>query len=173
MTDSLYEPSADAEARLLLLIDRFSARGKVLEGRTKLAKLDFFLRYPHHLRRAHEIRTNGAAFPLTPPVAMPSIQDRMVRFRFGPWDPAYYSLLGRLIARGLVDPMPYARGIGFKTSDSGAQLAARLRNEPEWAYLAAAVELLHQHFDNQGAWLKRFVYENFPEVTGSRWGQAL
>ncbi len=42
----------DGEARLLLLIDAFSQGGSTLQGRTKLAKLDFLLRYPAFFHKA-------------------------------------------------------------------------------------------------------------------------
>ena len=51
-----FQPSLDGEARLLLLIEAFSRRENILEGRTKLAKLDFFLRYPIYFERALQIR---------------------------------------------------------------------------------------------------------------------
>jgi hypothetical protein len=46
MRDEAFAPTAEGEARLLLLIDAFSAGGEHLQGRVKLAKLDFLLRYP-------------------------------------------------------------------------------------------------------------------------------
>jgi len=46
----------DGEARLLLLIDAFSGGADGLQGRTKLAKLDFLLRYPRFCRRAMRLR---------------------------------------------------------------------------------------------------------------------
>ena len=46
MRTEQFQPSLDSEGRLLLLIAAFSRGNRVLEGRTKLAKLDFLLRYP-------------------------------------------------------------------------------------------------------------------------------
>ena len=45
MSAAEFHPSLEGEARLLLLVEAFSRGRKVLEGRTKLAKLDFLLRY--------------------------------------------------------------------------------------------------------------------------------
>ena len=52
MRRDLFLPTPEAEGRLLLLIDAFTGATRSLEGRTKLAKLDFLLRYPNYLRRA-------------------------------------------------------------------------------------------------------------------------
>lgn len=105
-----FRPAREGEARLLLLIDEFShVRGggaRYLEGRVKLAKLDFLLRYPRHLRRV--LVTHGAR---SSDIELLDVDEapldaRMMRYRYGPWDPSYYAVLGSLIGRGLVDVAP-------------------------------------------------------------------
>lgn len=175
-TRALFQPTAEGEVRLLLLIHGFSGDGGALEGRTKLAKLDFLLRYPAYFARALAVRrqTKATARAITDAEAEgQTIEGRMVRYRYGPWDPAYFALLGRLIGKGLVDPTPVLRGIGYRTTDHGRALANRLATEPAWAPVAARVELLHKHFDMTGHGLKDFIYENFPEVTQAAWGRSL
>ena len=166
-----FKPSLEGEARLLILIAAFSGRNKVLEGRTKLAKLDFFLRYPVYFERALHLRRPQLASRQQP--LEPDIDSRMVRYRYGPWDPAYFALLGRLIGKGLVKPTPFARGIGYGVTDAGSTVAAALRDEPAWEDVAERVTMLRRHFDLTGASLKKFIYENFPEVTRRTWGQSL
>ena len=168
---SSFQPSLEGEARLLLLIEAFSRRTKVLEGRTKLAKLDFLLRYPAYYKRALQIRRPDLAHAKETP--KPDVESRMVRYRFGPWDPAYFALLGRLVGKGLVRPTPYARGIGYRATEKGRSVAAAFRDEPAWAETSERVELLRRHFNLSGANLKKFIYENFPEVTQATWGQSL
>jgi hypothetical protein len=56
MNRDTFLPTAEGEIRLLLLIDAFSGHREGLQGRTRLAKLDFLLRYPSFLRRALEKR---------------------------------------------------------------------------------------------------------------------
>ena len=97
----------------------------------------------------------------------------MVRYRYGPWDPAYFALLGRLIGKGLVKPAPFARGIGYRVTENGQMIATDLQREPAWLDVAQRVDILRRHFDLTGAFLKRFIYENFPEVTRATWGQPL
>ena len=105
-----FRPSREAEARLLLLIDAFSRKQngapRYLEGRIKLAKLDFLLRYPRYLQRvllAHGARSEDLE-EIDPNEA--PLDARMMRYRYGPWDPSYYAVLGSLIGRGLVEVAP-------------------------------------------------------------------
>ena len=171
MPASEFQPSLEGEARLLLLIEAFSRSSKVLEGRTKLAKLDFLLRYPSYCARALQIRRPGLVDAMEGPE--PDLESRMVRYRFGPWDPAYYALLGRLIGKGLVRPAPFARGIGYRATDEGRAIAVAMGSEPAWLETAERIQLLRQHFDLSGAYLMKFIYEHFPEVTRATWGESL
>lgn len=172
MRSDLFQPTEESEARLLLLIDAFSGPDKSLEGRTKLAKLDFLLRYPAFLRRALKLRgASERALEGIEPVN--DIESRMVRYRYGPWDPSHYALLGRLIGKGLAAPVPFARGIGYRATEKGRRIADRLAETPEWKDVAARARLLRAKFDISGSSLVTFIYEAFPEVAGASWGERL
>ncbi len=166
-----FHPSLEGEARLLLLVEAFSRGRKVLEGRTKLAKLDFLLRYPSYYARALQIRR--PELENAPDGLEPDLESRMVRYRFGPWDPSYYALLGRLIGKGLIRSAPFTRGIGYRATDKGRAIALAMRHEPAWVDTAERIKVLRLHFDLSGGNLKKFIYENFPEVTQATWGQSL
>ena len=172
MRRDLFLPSREGEGRLLLLIDVFSQKREGLEGRTKLAKLDFLVRYPQYLRRALALR--GVE---TPSEAVASADDniegRMVRYRYGPWDPAYFSLLGSLIGRGLVIQVPARNGIAYKTTERGKAVAQALAANDAWREIAARTHLLKRHFDLTGTTLKAFIYKHFPEVVAASWGEKL
>ena len=168
----LFLPTPEGEGRLLLLIDAFTGPAKSLEGRTKLAKLDFLLRYPSYFRRALSIRAPDASAP-QPEASEVNIEQRMVRFRYGPWDPAYFALLGSLIGRGLVEPASVSSGVGYRTTQSGTAVAAQLRAVEVWGETAMRARLLRRHFDLSGSTLKDFVYEHFPEVSSAAWGEVL
>jgi len=172
MLAELFMPTSEGEARVLLLIDAFSARGKSLEGRTKLAKLDFLLRYPPFLRRALSIRPGKKEWPLGD-LDENNIENRMIRYRYGPWDPSYFALLGRLFGKGLIELVPIRGGLGFRTTDRGSELAARMAATEPWAECQILINLLKRHLDLSGSTLKSFVYEHFPEVTAANWGEQL
>jgi hypothetical protein len=169
MRTELFQPTVAGEARLLILIDAFTGKTKSLEGRTKLAKLDFFLRYPNYLKRAIAIRAPDQQLPDLP-FETDTIENRMIRYKYGPWDPAYFALLGRLIGRGLIVPIPLRTGIGYRTTDKGRDIAVRLAATDAWRPTVEAATILRRHFDLTGSNLKQFVYSNFPEVTAARRG---
>jgi len=168
----LFQPTFEGEARLLLLINAFSGEGKSLEGRTKLAKLDFFLRYPEFLSRALAIRKPQAKVVVREEEAS-NIEGGMIRYRYGPWDPSYYATLGRLIGKGLIRPMPMTGGIGYKTTEAGRSMAEKISADESWADVAARTKVLRRHFDLSGSSLKDFIYQHFPEVAGASWGKKL
>jgi hypothetical protein len=177
MRRELFQPTAEGEARLLLLIAAFSQEGSSLEGRTKLAKLDFLLRYPPFFARALAKRgglTRRAAAAIEKATAEGrTIESRMMRYRYGPWDPAYFALLGRLVGKGLVEPVPEANGLGYRTTALGKTVADALAAEEAWSTIAEHAFLLKTYFDLSGNGLKNFIYENFPEVAGATWGETL
>lgn len=173
-----FRPSREAEARLLLLIDEFSRTGRGttrhLEGRVKLAKLDFLLRYPRHLRRlllAHNVRPEEVE-SIDPDEA--PLDARMMRYRYGPWDPAYYALLGSLIGRGLVEvtPLPGRSGFGYRTSLLGRQLANDLKQDESFSHLVGRLRLLRKYLDKSGSTLKNYLYE-LPEIADATWHEEL
>src|SRR6266536_5285932 len=163
-----FRATPEAEARLLLLIDAFSrvgTRPRTLEGRVKLAKLDFLLRYPTYAARL--LAQAGApqtAIEQATEEANP-LEQRMVRYRYGPWDPAYYALLSGLIGRGLIEVVPLARGFGYRSTEHGQQLAVELVADDSHALVAQRTALLRKWLDKQGSTLKNWVYEAVPEVS--------
>ncbi|MFE3409186.1 hypothetical protein ACFXMT_12865 [Streptomyces mirabilis] len=172
-----YRPSAEGAARLLLLIDTFSRQKSAtanLEGRTKLAKLDFFLRYPERLTVALQSKgLSPEAIAVVTEEEVP-IDERMVRYRYGPWDPSYYSLLGSLIGRGLVEVVKVnSRGLGYRSTANGASFVERLLEDESWDEYQARATLLRRHFDISGENLKKLVYSLFPDISGSSWGRSI
>ena len=173
MNRDLFRPTAEGEARILLLINAFSRQQEGLQGRTKLAKLDFLLRYPEFLERALVSKGVGHEEAAAVTAERNPVEHRMVRFRYGPWDPSYFSLLGALIGRGLIEVIPYSRGLGYRATDAGKALARDLGEEPAFEEMAKRSELLKRHFNQTGATLKKMVYELFPEVASASWQETL
>jgi hypothetical protein len=167
----LFQPTQEGEARLLLLIDAFSSKHKTLEGRTKLAKLDFLLRYPAYFNRA--LAARAPRVPAHSAIEDDNVENRMVRYRYGPWDPSYFALLGTLIGKGLIETIPIKTGTGYRTTFLGKRLAKKLMDTEPWCDIAATIKLLRSHFDLNGSALKSFLYDNFPEIASTSWGHRL
>src|SRR3954452_4635038 len=84
-------------ARILVLLRAFQQPDRpAIEGITKLAKLDFLLRYPSCLQTALKARgVRHEAIPVDDFEAL-TIEARMVRYRYGPWDHRYRRFLNVL-----------------------------------------------------------------------------
>ena len=175
---SRYRSSRESEARLLLLIDAFSRTTKgprTLEGRVKLAKLDFLLRYPRHLATVLAERGNGTEAARDGLVLQDSpLESRMMRYRYGPWDPSHFAILGALVGRNLVEVVPAAasNALGYRTTASGAALAGALLDDGAFEELQERIVLLRRHLDLTGENLKRILYD-LPEVADATWHEEL
>jgi hypothetical protein len=152
-------------ARILVLIDGFSEKPDGLSGLTKLAKLDFLLRYPAFWTRL--LRADGIAWPAN---AEPSsveriaVESRMMRYKFGPWDRRYYGTLGELLGKGLIVRLQRSRGLAFKTSAAGRSHARELARTTEWRLIVNRVALLRRHYDVSGSALATRIYRELPDA---------
>lgn len=151
-------------ARLLLLV-RVIGDGTI-EGLTKLAKLDFFVRYPTFFARvAGRTPQEGGAIRSEP---------SMIRFHYGPWDPRYYQLLAYLEAKSLIAvSRPTPRMYRFSLTPAGQVVAGRLVESQANTELVASMRAVGQLLGKQkGSALKRLVYETFQtEVAQLRLGE--
>jgi hypothetical protein len=161
--------------RLLILIDAFAGRkgDQSIEGLTKLAKLDFLLRYPTYLERALKARNAEEAALKVQEFERTSIEARMVRFRFGPWDHRYRRFLNTLAGRGLVTVSTVGRTVIIGQTERGRAAANLLINAPEYAALKQRATFLKRHLDLQATRLMDFIYQTFPEVASLRLGETI
>ena len=162
---------SEDEARLLILIGAFSRGSVGLVGRTKLAKLDFFLRYPAYLRTA--LRLKAPDVVLDDPDESIDVESRMIRYRFGPWDPKYFLIISRLVGTDLIEIVETPHGMGFKENSTGKDVLNKLVTFEDWAPTFARAKIVKQHFDLSGKRLKEFIYGAFPEIVDKRWGEAI
>ena len=153
--------------RLLVLLGSADARKskdatkvKAVEGITKLAKLDFLLRYPTCLERALAKLGRDASEAKVLPRERTSIEAKMVRFRYGPWDGRYRRWLGLLTARGLVTLGVQGNRVQIGLTEAGRALAAQFRDDPLFADLSRRADVVLKTVGTMSATrLKDFVYE--------------
>jgi hypothetical protein len=158
-------------ARLLVLISAFSSpdeEGSSIEGLTKLAKLDFLLRYPVMLERALISRRQSIRELHLQDHERLSVESQMVRYRFGPWDHRYREFLNILVGKGLVAVSVEGRKVVIGLTELGRTVASELNASPEFEDYARRSAVLKRHFDLQATNLVRFIYETFPEVVSLR-----
>ena len=152
-------------ARLLILIGAFEEPDKpAIEGITKLAKLDFLLRYPTYFERA--VLKRGQS-PLSMSLAdyeRGTVEAQMVRYRFGPWDHRLRRFVNLLAARGLVQIAIHGRTVQISLTDAGKQVAAQLKDREEFRTIAGRASILKRRLDIGATQLMSFIYETFPEI---------
>lgn len=161
--------------RLLVLIDAFAgnAGNQKIKGLTKLAKLDFLLRYPAFLERAIRARGSDGAKVNVEEFERNSIEARMVRFKYGPWDHRYRRFLNTLAARGLIEVYTEGRTVIIRPTERGREAADMLKAELEYAGIRQRATLLKRHLNLTATTLMEFIYEHFPEVASLRIGETI
>lgn len=170
-------------ARLLVLLGTFSGKNGTgtIDGLTKLAKLDFLLRYPVYLERALEARKKAKPHDNIKPSEEVCVQDNerhsvesaMVRFKYGPWDFRYRRFLNLLVGRGLATVETKGRAYQIGLTERGRTTATELAEKPENADLLLRSKALKRHFDIGGTNLKDFIYATFPEIVSLRFGEEI
>lgn len=135
----LREDLAYHQARVLLLVTAVaSAPGhqSKLDGLTKLAKLDFLVRYPALASQVlEELQPADPRLHLTPANnADPTdVEAPMTRYKYGPWDDKYYAVIGALVGRGL---LAYRRGrqgsVALAPTPAGKRLTQDMITSSQW-----------------------------------------
>lgn len=159
--------------RILLLLNEFSGKGKgEIEGLTKLAKLDFLLRYPVYLERA--LNTLGKADKSNvKDYERRSVESKMVRFKYGPWDFRYRRFINTLVGLGLVYIRLEGRSYNLGLTQKGLEIAKPLAAEPTFQDFIDRAKLIRINFNQSGTTLMRFIYKTFPEIGSLQYGDKI
>jgi hypothetical protein len=161
-------------ARILILLKAFSRTdAPAIEGITKLAKLDFLLRYPSCLEKALSARGVAAKNIPVDDFERLTIEARMIRYRFGPWDHRYRRFINILVARRLTTVRTDGRTIQIDLTPSGSVLAEKLVVTSGFARVYERAELLRKHLDLKARALMEFIYEQFPELTSLEFNEGI
>lgn len=155
-------------SRLLLLFNVCGTSDRI-EGLTKLAKLDFFVRYPAFFDR---ISPETAEAHLA---GVSSVESAMVRHHYGPWDRRYYHVLAYLEARDLIKVSKDGRAYVFALTERGREIATSLRKNDEFSELVAQMQRVKKSVGRfSGSRLKKMIYEEFGrEVAAKSMGDLI
>jgi len=149
-------------ARLLLLFHHCGS-GERIEGLTKLAKLDFFVRYPSFFERVAKYLNKPAI------VGNEQTESPMVRHHYGPWDKRYYQVLAFLEARELLIVTKRGNTYDFALTDLGRSKAKTLSKAKPFASLVAQMKAVKSLLGRKsGSQLKNIVYEIFEKEVRQR-----
>jgi len=183
MGDAVIDPNADElallredlayhQARVLLLITAVSqlkGHAHKLDGMTKLAKLDFLLRYPalapdvlDPLDQADprlHLSTDEAA-------TRTNVEAPMMRYKHGPWDDRYYAIIGALVGRGLIRYTRARKGsMAVAPTPSGLQFARELAEGEQWAEIAErGAAIAEASAGLTGTALKDLIYDRLADL---------
>ncbi|SDJ08478.1 hypothetical protein SAMN05444157_1655 [Frankineae bacterium MT45] len=160
------------QSRVLMLIDAVASEpghNRKLDGLTKLAKLDFLVRYPALATfildglDEQDTRLHLAAEDRLLPT---DVADPMVRYKYGPWDDRYYPVVGALVSRELVR---YARGrrgsVALVPTAKGRGLVGELRNDAGWQDVAdRCVAIAQASTGLTGNAIKERIYERLADL---------
>jgi hypothetical protein len=142
VNDSVRNPFQEHVGRVLLLVDGYTTPTAGLRGWDSVARTDFLLRYPTVL--AEVLHQRGAEMPArlaateTEQLAAAGLP---LRFKFGPWEAAYYPVVGHLVSTRLVQRSWTGPRVELRSTSKGRQTAEQLEQEG-WAIQRARAQLL-------------------------------
>lgn len=165
-------------ARLLLLIKFAGApqSNPRIEGRTKLAKLDFFVRYPLFLEKAAMIFQAKEQLEKLKSVMEKNstVESHMIRYKYGPWDKKYYLVFAYLSGKKLVEISSAEKVDHFYLSSTGKEMAKTLSETKEFGSMVTRCQIAGElFFGRSGNSIKEFVYRHFPEVVRTPYTQII
>jgi hypothetical protein len=153
-------------SRLLLLIYICGAKEqksnlKKINGLTKLAKLDFFIRYPDFFN------TLVNYLNIDEKMDSKSIESRMIRFHYGPWDKRYYQVLPYLEARNLIHINKSGNAYEFVLSKLGEEIANKFAVNAKFTDIIERMKSVKRAIGaRSGNSIKKLIYEVFQnEIT--------
>lgn len=155
------------QSRLLLLIGVIAGRNGngTINGLSKLAKLDFLLRYPTCLERALKAISIPYEHVKVRDFERKSVESLMVMYRYGPWDFRYRRILNLLVGQGLVSIELNGRAFEIGITKLGMQTCSDLTMGPEFEIIVSRSRLIKRNFDMPNAKLSEFIYSTFPEIS--------
>jgi len=149
-------------SRLILLI-HLCGKSDRIDGLTKLAKLDFFVRYPEFFQVAQE----KLGIPVN--THLHYYESSMIRFHYGPWDDRYYHVLSYLEGKKLLNINQQGNMFGFELTKTGKEIAIILKDEPDFSTLIEQMKEVKKAFGNKaGSTLKRLIYQLFDDEVAKR-----
>jgi hypothetical protein len=167
ISDDLIEFHA---ARLLLLIafcgTKNTSEGTIrIEGLTKLAKLDFFVRYPDFFNRASEALNTKERSVTT------ITESSMIRHHYGPWDQRYYEIIPFLEGCQLVEVRKNItkNSFDFYLTDLGINAVERFKQDSAFETLINQMKQVKKTLGSKtGTALKELIYKIFDEEVGRK-----
>ncbi len=155
-------------ARLLLLIEFCGTTSRSdgvtrIDGLTKMAKLDFFVRYPQFF----DVACKTLGLPVES--VAKSVESSMIRFHYGPWDDRYYHILAYLESKGLVSIVKDNNAFKLALTDTGKHAAQEIAKDSSYETLVEQMKQVKKALGGKpGSTLKKLIYQIFDKEVGQR-----
>ena len=168
--EALRDDLAYHQMRVLLLVvavTESDGHSRKLDGLTKLAKLDFLVRYPALAPRVlDDLDARDGRLHVARDSDATEVEAPMTRYKYGPWDDRYYPVIGALVGRGLVRYVRGRRGsVALAPTPAGRSLAKTLARAEPWRDMNDRCHAIAQASGGlTGTALKDLIYRNLPEV---------
>lgn len=155
-------------ARIILLIGICGTNNRI-DGLTKLAKLDFFVRYPQFFEMASSYMKTKAIS------ASKTVESNMIRYHYGPWDPRYYNIFAYLESRDLLEITKEDKTFRFQLTDLGKEALSHLKKNSAYYEISEQMQSVKKAFGSKkGSKLKELIYQVFEkEVTQKQLGEII
>lgn len=154
--------------RILLLL-KYCGVSKKITGLTKLAKLDFFSRYPDAFSKIAEYLGHQVSSTIS------SVESPMVRHHYGPWDKRYYQILAFLESRELITIHKKEEAYVFELTPTGNDIASELAKHSEFSLQLEQMKKVKSILGaKSGSSIKSLIYTVFEkEVTNKPLGEII
>jgi len=160
MADDVLEFHA---GRLVLLLSTCGGPTATINGLTKMAKLDFFVRYPDFFDVVQEKPQTRTAKGLE------SVEAAMVRHHYGPWDKRYYHVLAYLEAKDLITIKKTGKSFRLALTKTGKAAAKALAASAPFETLLIHMRRVAAEFSGKtGNELKSMIYATFDQEVGKK-----
>ena len=159
-------------ARIILLLKVCGVSGRI-DGLTKMAKLDFFVRYPGFFEAARAADPSTNAPDRSDSIE--AIESAMVRHHYGPWDKRYYHVLAHLEAKQLIAVTKEKNSYRIVLTALGRERAKELATRPSFGPLLQHMrEVKKLYGGRSGNSLKNLIYKVFDtEVSRRQLGEVI
>lgn len=159
--------------RMLILLDTFAGKNKIgkIQGITKLAILDFLLRYPAALDKVLEKqecegnKVINKKRVILQSYEVNSIDARMMKFNFAPWDFKYRRIVSILKAKDLIQIDTEGKKIVLGISTKGIDVSRKFNDLKNYEYMFVRCRIIKTVFGN---WSQKrlidMIYLTFPEI---------
>ena len=163
-------------SRLLILFDSYSQKRNddYIIGTTKVVKLDFLLRYPTILEKALQTKKQIVKSINVKELERDLVESTMIRYKFGPWDDRYWSILSTMESLGVIEIVKVNEVTSFKITETGKHIVNQLKNIEIFNDYFKRSKIVNSNFGSLTArGLVKKIYELRPELRTMKFGEEI